>query len=101
VSSTPIIVNIPPCLNGKITIQSNSKKEQKITAQAEISAIVGISRTSETILELDTEIDQVLPATSPTDVPRNGTYVIDTDIEFFKFGWFIVRATVFDAEVLK
>lgn len=38
-----------------------------------------------------------IPRSHPTDIPRNGFYLLDYKIEYYKWGWFRCVATVFDA----
>ena len=41
-----------------------------------------------------------IPASTPTDVPRSGIYLMDSNVQFFKYGWFLVTATTLDASQL-
>ena len=38
-----------------------------------------------------------IPRSHPTNIPRNGFYLLDYKIEYYKWGWFRCVATVFDA----
>jgi hypothetical protein len=100
ISTTPIFINIPPCLSSRIAIDAKVNKPLTIFTTAKITALQPVQRTTTMVLELITEVDEVIEETSPSDVPRSGTYLIDSDVEFFKFGWFLVKATVFDASQL-
>jgi hypothetical protein len=97
-SSTPIIVNIPSCLSSEISINSVAPVSGlTISATAKILVVAPVSQTNTVGLTMENSVNRNIPATSPTDVPRSGRYLVDSDVEFFKFGWFLVKATTFDA----
>ena len=98
VSTTPIVVNIPPCLTSGFSISSNANVPTIIiNAVASINVIAPVSRTTSAALSIDASVNATISPTSPPDIPRSGVYLIDSSVEFFKFGWFIVKATTFDA----
>jgi hypothetical protein len=102
-SITPIIVNIPPCLHGVIAIAQSKSVTATIAATASTAGIAGALgslNTTETASISDTaSITAGLGSTSPTDIPKSGKYLIDSNVDFFKYGFSIVRATVIDASV--
>ena len=101
---TPVVVNIPTCLHGSISIAENKNVEATITATALTATTSGVGalNTSETATVTDTAyIRGDLAETSPPDIPKSGTYLIDSSVDFFKYGFSIVRATVINASVFE
>jgi hypothetical protein len=101
-SITPITVNIPPCLHGGFAIDQEKEVIAEITASAKTAAYgIFSSLTSEetALIEDVAFIRGDLIATSPPDIPTSGKYLIDSNVDFFKYGFSIVRATVIDASV--
>jgi len=99
-SITPITVNIPPCLHGGFAIDQEKEVIAEITASAKTAAYgIFSSLTSEetALIEDVAFIRGDLIATSPPDIPTSGKYLIDSNVDFFKYGFSIVRATVIDA----
>lgn len=108
-SNQTIVVNIPPCLHGSInetkTDRSDLNKQFRIRYEpfyVSPSGFVapGLEVTRTLDLRLENSVTVRLPGTSPQSIPRSGKYLTDCRVEFFKFGWFVVQATVFDAGVL-
>lgn len=100
---TPVIVNIPTCLHESILIAGNKTVTATVSATASTAGVdgsFGPLNTSETATVTDTAyISGSLAATSPPDIPKSGKYLIDSNVDFFKYGFSIVRATVIDASV--
>jgi hypothetical protein len=98
----PFILNIPPCINKAFKIRVPNVKPLKVIEAKASVEFYGEGGTIEDTLELknEVEVDLELKETEPADVPRDGFYLIDSSVEFFKFGWFIVSATIFDANQL-
>lgn len=100
---TPIIVNIPTCLHGSIPVGQSKTVTATVTATASTAGIAGALgslNTTETASISDTaSITANIGITSPTDIPKSGKYLIDSNVDFFKYGFSIVRATVIDASV--
>ena len=104
-----VIVTIPPCLTAGQSIQANERinlqKDFLITYPQLTVSGGGISipkvEVKKTLkLSLENKVAETLPGTSPADLPSSGTYLTDCRVEFFKYGWFVVQATVFDASAL-
>jgi hypothetical protein len=101
-SITPIIVNIPQCLHGSITLNQTKTVTASVTASAKtynFGTIPSIIST-ETATLTDTAFIKGLSLSSPTSpaaIPTSGKYLIDSNVDFFKYGFSIVRATVIDA----
>ena len=103
-----VIVTIPPCLTSRKSINEQERirlqKDFLITYPAlRVSGGISIPKVEvkKTLkLDLDNKVTETLPGTSPADLPSSGTYLTDCRVEFFKYGWFVVQATVFDASSL-
>lgn len=102
---TPIIVNIPTCLHGSIPVAQSKAVTATATATASTAGVAGAFGsldTTETASISDTaSITANIGITSPTDIPKSGKYLIDSNVDFFKYGFSIVRATVIDASVFE
>ena len=101
-SVTPITVSIPPCLHGPIIINQTKPVRASITATARTVGYGGIgSLTTTATADADDAafVRGTLLATSPRDIPRSGTYLIESSVDFFKYGYSVVNATVIDASV--
>ena len=104
---TPINVNIPPCLHGNIIISEEKSLTASISATAATASlsylnIEVIPSIITTEIATTTDVAFIrgnLGTTSPVDIPKSGKYLIDSNVEFFKYGFSIVRATVIDASV--
>jgi hypothetical protein len=103
-SVTPIIVNIPQCLHGPIVLNETKTVTATITAEAKTATygIITALTSTETATITDTAFikgPSLLSPTSPMAIPTTGKYLIDSNVDFFKYGFSIVRATVIDAAV--
>lgn len=101
-SITPITVNIPPCLHGNFTINEEKPLIAEITANSKTAAygtISALTSTGTAKIEDVAFIRGDLIATDPSDIPKSGKYLIDSNVDFFKYGFSIVRATVINASV--
>jgi hypothetical protein len=97
---TPIVVNIPTCLHGPINIDEKIDIVAEITATAstaEISAIKSLNTTETASISDTAFIKGIFNNTSPNDIPKSGKYLIESSVEFFKYGFSIVKATIIDA----
>ena len=107
----PISINIPPCLTGGKNI-NETRTLNADPLNIEIAyELININVSYGTIPLPEVRIDQPLnhtlqcsvqfniPATSRTDIPRSGKYLISSSAEPYKFGWFLVRAVSFDASI--
>jgi hypothetical protein len=106
-SSYAVPLEIPTCITTKKNIvlkKSLENEEETIelsyptvsTSNGETFAGPSIER----IMEHEIEIDQTIeiPETpNQKTVPKTGRYLIDSSIEPYKFGWYLVRATVLNA----
>ena len=103
-SVTPITINIPPCLHGVININETKTLDVTATTEAKTAAygILGsLTQTSAATSNDTAFIKGNLGATSPTSIPTNGTYLIESSVEFFKYGFSIVKATTINASVFE
>jgi hypothetical protein len=101
-SITPINISIPPCLHEAININESKSITLSVSASARTAAygIFGSLVSSESAQMTDTAFVQAeLGSTSPTNIPNSGVYLIDSSVEFFKYGFSIVRATTIDASI--
>lgn len=96
---TPISIVIPPCLHKAFKIQEEKEMEVWATVTAAIPATsvsptlsVTISQQEGTVTGEPAFIDIDIPSTNYQSIPT-GTYMIDSNVEFFKYGFSIVRAT--------
>lgn len=96
---TPINITIPPCLHKSFRIQEEESVDVWSTATAQIPSTsaspaisVAISRLEGTATGEPAFIDINIPSTNYQTIPT-GTYMIDSNVEFFKYGFSIVRAT--------
>jgi hypothetical protein len=96
---TPISIVIPPCLHRAFNIQEEKEMEVWATVTAAIPATnvspslsVTISQQEGTVTGEPAFIDIDIPSTNYQSIPT-GTYMIDSNVEFFKYGFSIVRAT--------
>lgn len=106
-ASIPVNLDIPACLTSGRNIQvtrtlSNTSKTIQLsyptvsTTNGETLIGPNIQRTLSHSVSVNETI--TIPSTSPTtNIPSTGTYVINSSIEPYKFGWYLVRATVLNA----
>jgi hypothetical protein len=105
-ASIPVNLDIPACLTSGKNVQlgrtlSNNNSTITLnyptvsTTNGETLVGPNITRTlSHSVVTTGTIS---IPSTSPTNIPNAGTYVINSSIEPYKFGWYLVRATVLNA----
>lgn len=98
------VVNLPPTLHGEIVI-TDASRTVDIEAVAEIAAsgssfpTVSASGTMEATV-VGSVSPSTLPATSPTDIPKTGLYLLDSRVTPYRHGYARVYAEIFDATVL-
>ena len=92
IESNVDVTKIGPCLCSGISLSGEARK--KVTAR-----VTG-SYTAENFTDAIVQ-PASFSATTPTDVPRSGFYLIDSRVESYKWGYFKVVATVIDASQLK
>ena len=99
-------VEIPPCLTPVRTLKDRIPINYPIEAWASLPALTGPSgeivlpeiESRKSITMQETLVYNItIPASTPTDVPRSGIYLMDSNVQFFKYGFFLVTATTFDA----
>ena len=96
---TPISIVIPPCLHRNFLIKEEKPMEVWATVTARVPATnvspslsVTIPRSEGTVTGQPAFIDIDIPSTNYQTIPT-GTYMIDSNVEFFKYGFSIVKAT--------
>jgi hypothetical protein len=96
---TPINITIPTCLHRNFLIKEEKVMEVWATATAESPATpvtpkltASITQQEGTVTGAPAFIDIDIPSTNYQTIPT-GTYMIDSNVEFFKYGFSIVRAT--------
>jgi hypothetical protein len=103
VSQSVTVANIPACLHGQIVISEPTK-----TSAVSASVAIGWSGVNFPTVNADRSatatasgtVYGTLPATSPTDIPRSGKYLIDSKVDVYQHGYVKVYAEVLDASVL-
>ena len=106
-ASIPVSLDIPACLttsrNVRVDRTLNNASSTITLSYPTVSTTNGETLVGPNIqrtLDHEIQINQTItiPATPPqTDIPSSGTYVINSSIEPYKFGWYLVRATVLNA----
>ena len=95
-------VNIPPTIHGAISISGGSSKERLVTAAANVGwygynfPTVFVNSIAQKTVKASVTPDS-LPATSPTEIPKSGVYIIKSSIEPYRWGWLKCTAIVLDA----
>jgi hypothetical protein len=104
---SPVILNIPPCLHQSLAInekESISLEKDFVLKYPAVPTSLGTFPAFEVkrklSLKLDNQVVDTLQATIPTKLPTSGKFLTDCRVEFFKYGWYVVQATVFDAAEL-
>lgn len=101
-----ITVEIPPCLTMERNLNSTLNLTQPLNVFVNFpeirdanNAIVlpAIESRKEINLTETLTYNVNIPKSTPEDVPREGIYLIDSSVQFFKYGWFLVTATTLDA----
>ena len=85
------VIKIGPCLSGVVSISEPLNQTSK-QVTATVSGLYPTSNFATAIVYPTT-----VGPTSPSDVPRTGNYLIDSKVDPYKWGYFRVAATVFDA----
>jgi hypothetical protein len=113
ISLRPVALNIPPCLCRGISVNSTrslNASSKTITLQYPTIYTTTANGSSRTFPAVDirrtlshsmtAQVSMAIPATTQTDLPKSGTYVVSSSAEPYKFGWFLVRAVTVDASQL-
>ena len=108
----PVLVDIPPCLTKDFFINESETLEAtklrydldypELNLKLENGSVItknGIGIAGELEHNLTVDVKFTIPATDTEDVPTSDIYRVSTSIEPYKFGWFLVRATTFDASI--
>jgi hypothetical protein len=96
------IVNLAPTIHRALTIK-NANEYRSVGARATARArLIGDFNTTaysgESTGSLQVSIEpSSIPATTPSDIPRSGLYIVDSKAEPFKWGWVKCSATVVNA----
>jgi hypothetical protein len=106
-ASIPVNLDIPACLTSGENVQLGrtlSNNDSTITlnyptvSTTNGETLVGPNITRTLSHSVVTTGTISIPATPPqTNIPSSGTFVINSSIEPYKFGWYLVRATVLNA----
>jgi hypothetical protein len=103
-SVTPISITVPPSIHGAFKINQTKTLSLSPTVTAATPSIGGevytttvSSSTSLTTITNGAYIDIDIPATSIQDIPSSGVYLIDSSVEFFKYGFSVVKAVTINA----
>ena len=110
-TTSAVSVKIPPCLHDLITIKADKKAEASASAAVDVgSQIVGLTEDGPVygpIISVgagaraiaESNVDLSLGQTYPTDIPRNGRYLIESRVEPYQYGFARVYAEVLDASI--
>ena len=95
------VVQLNPTIHKQISIE-DAEQHTKIfaisSAKARLTGAFKGSASKSSQADSTVEVTPLsLPATSPTDIPRSGLYVISSKAEPFKWGWVKCSALVIDA----
>jgi hypothetical protein len=104
VNRTIDVINVAPTIHGPISVANGSNYTSIQTVSQARARLEG---------DLFDDIDPVIttkgassfvrvtplsfPATSPSDIPRSGNYLVSSSAEPFKWGWLKCSATIIDA----
>jgi len=97
------VVQIPQCLTTQRTLDLSVNINKTVPVMADIPGwggeILVPPATMTAVLQLSENFNNVvtIPATSPPSVPKTGVYLLDSDVSFYKYGFYLVRATTIDA----
>jgi hypothetical protein len=111
-SNQIIVLNIPPCIHGGFSKNTTKKVEETISASAVLSLSTGTEGPQNVpteqdgfpdfnplLIEAEAKVEYNLTATSPSSVPTGGTYLINSNVQPYKFGFAKVYAEVVSASV--
>jgi hypothetical protein len=102
-----ITVNIPPCIHGDFSKNATETEETEISVQISISLSGGTGGSSLPIVgtpqtrpvKAESTVSYNLAATSVQSVPTTGTYLINSSVQPYKFGFAKVYAEVVNASI--
>jgi hypothetical protein len=96
------IVNLAPTIHRALTV-INADQYKSVGARASARARLdgdfnADARSNESTGSLTVSVQpSSFPATTPSDIPRSGLYIVDSKAEPFKWGWVKCSATVVNA----
>jgi hypothetical protein len=96
------IVNLAPTIHRALTV-IDANRYKSVGAKASASARLGgdfnaDARSNESTGSLQVSVlPSSFPATTPSDIPRSGLYIVDSSAEPFKWGWVKCSAKVVNA----
>jgi hypothetical protein len=96
------IVNLAPTIHRALTVK-DANQHRTVGAKASARASLGgdfnaEARSNESTGSLTVSVmPSSFPATTPSDIPRSGLYIVDSKAEPFKWGWVKCSATVVNA----
>jgi hypothetical protein len=96
------IVNLAPTIHRALTV-INANQHRTVGAKASARARLtgdfnAEARSNESTGSLTVSVmPSSFPATTPSDIPRSGLYIVDSKAEPFKWGWVKCSATVVNA----
>jgi len=96
--NTIAIAKIPPCLHGAITINASESANGGASVNFNWTGTpvrAGVARNAISTAECSA----TLTATSPTDVPRAGRYLVDSRVDLYQYGFARIYAEVLDAKI--
>ena len=114
VSSQAVVLKLPPCLHGSITVTETNTKSVTATADLKLPFAsvtenttggytftpAGETVVGKTVTGAATgRVSGTLAPTSPSNIPRSGLYLIDSKVEMYKYGYAKVYAEVINAGV--
>lgn len=108
-----ITLSIPPCIHEQINVVDS----RTVTASPsvalhydELSPIhlmpgvdvkaLAVDLTYSGVISETSRVNFNLPPTTPSSIPSSGLYVVDSSVDFYKYGYFICKAIVIDAAQL-
>jgi hypothetical protein len=98
-------VTIPPTIHGPIIIWGAEKKEKNVTSQviSGTGATINfpyVTVTQSALHKLTADVTpKTLAATTPSEIPKTGLYVVQSQVVPYKWGWARCSAVVFNATI--
>jgi hypothetical protein len=99
-------VTIPPTIHGAITISGAEAKTKLVTSNCNsgtglVSNFPFVLTAAAASHTLNADVNpKTLPATTPTEIPKTGKYILKSEVVPYKWGWARCSAVVLDASVL-
>jgi hypothetical protein len=96
---TNSIATIPPCLHRSITIGSSGSSGSSGSATISFSWSGAFAFSDNKGAGASGQLPENLSATTPSDIPRSGKYLIDSRVELYQYGFARIYAEVLDASL--